>query len=155
MLFIVPVGLTACLFLVPSALQAQEAEYPSNAETFPGQIVYSRDVPFGMATRRFSQGEASTVAPDQSLLITTSLNLGLEPLSDAEQSMVSAPMTQSLNIGIDAINVGLSALSSAKGNTDFTRSENGGSLTGNAVGQALSVLPSALSVIGKSLGNGQ
>ena len=155
MSFIVPFGAVAFALLAPSVLQAQEAEYPSNTETFPGKIVYSRDVPYGLATRRFSQGEASTVAPDQSLLIINSLNLGLEPLSDAEQSMVSAPISQSLNIGIEAINVGLSAISSPKGNTDFTRSESGGSLTGNAVGQALSVLPSALSAIGKALGNGQ
>lgn len=139
--------------LAPAA--AQEAVWPSNAEANPGEIVYSRDVPYGTATKRFAQGEARTVSPDQSKLIIDSLLVGLEPLSDAEQAGVSAPLGRSLDRVQTTIDVGLSALSSTSVSGDFTRSESGSSAIGGVVSQGLSVLPSALGVISKTTGNGQ
>lgn len=147
------VGLATLATAFPAA--AQEEVWPSNAEAHPGEIVYSRDVPYGTATRRFAQGEARTVAPDQSKLIIDSLLIGLEPLSDAEQASVSAPLGGSLAVAQKAIDVGLSTLSRTSGSGDFTRSESGASATGSIVGQALSVLPSALGAIGKVTGSGQ
>ena len=147
------VGATMLVTAMPAA--AQEEVWPSNAEAHPGEIVYSRDVPNGTATRRFSQGQARTVAPDQSKLIIESILVGLEPLSDAEQASVSAPLGR-LQDGVQStIDIGLSALSRAKLIGDFTRSENGASAAGGIVGQGLSVLPTALAVIGKTAGGGQ
>ncbi len=135
---------------------AQEDPRPSNADTYPGQIVYSRDVPYGSATRRFTQGEARTVSPDQSVLITHSLLVGLEPLSDAEQASVSAPLNRALDTTNAALQTGLAALSSARSSEgDFTRSENGASGVGGIIGAGLSALPGALGVIGKVLGDGK
>lgn len=135
---------------------AQDAEWPSNAETYPGQIVYSRDVPYGTATRRFEQGEASTVSPDQSVLITNSLLTGLEPLSDAEQSLVSAPLSQALGSTQSALQTGLSALSSTHASEgDFARAESGPGNVGGLINNSLSALPATLGIIGKALGDGQ
>lgn len=138
--------------VVPSPLLAQEDVWPSNAEAHPGEIVYSRDVPYGTATRRFSQGEARTVSPDQSRLIQHSLLVGLEPLSDAEQAAVSAPLARSIATMESALDLGLAALAKVSGNSDFTRSESAGSSAGGLVSQGLSVLPSALSAIGAVTG---
>lgn len=147
----------ATLGIVPlHHVSAQEDEYPSNADTFPGQIVYSRDVPYGTATRRFAQGEASTVSPDQSVLIANSLLIGLEPLSDAEQASISAPLNQGLGAMQSALQTGLSALSqphSSEG--DFTRAESGATNVGGVIGNSLGALNGSLGVIGKVLGDGQ
>jgi len=137
-------------------ISAQEEEYSSNAETHPGQIVYSREVPYGTATRRFAQGEARTVSPDQSLLITNSLLVGLEPLSDAEQAGVTAPLNQALGTTGSALQVGLSALESSQAsNGDFTRAENGSNSVGGVISNSMSTLNSSLGVISKVLGDGQ
>ena len=146
-------GFGMMVSVIPAA--AQEEVWPTNAEAHPGEIVYSRDVPYGTATRRFSQGEAMTVAPDQSKLIIDSIVVGLEPLSDAEQASVSAPLGRSLDGVETTLDIGLSAVARTNGSGDFTRSESGASATGNIVSQGLSVLPSALGVIGKTAGNGQ
>lgn len=146
-------GLAAMVQVAPVA--AQEEVWPSNAEAHPGEIVYSRDVPYGTATRRFAQGEARTVVPDQSKLIIDSIVVGLEPLSDAEQASVSAPLGRSLEGVRTTIDIGLSAIARTSGSGDFTRSESGASATGNIVSQSLSVLPSALGVISKTTGSGQ
>lgn len=135
---------------------AQEEEYPSNAEMHPGQIVYSRVVPYGTATRRFAQGEARTVSPDQSVLITNSLLVGLEPLSDAEQAGVTAPLNQGLGTTGSALQVGLSALGSSQAsNGDFTRAESGSNSVGGVIGNSMNAMNSSLGVIGKVLGDGQ
>lgn len=137
-------------------VSAQEDEYPSNAVTFPGQIVYSRDVPYGTATRRFDQDEARTVRPDQSVLIANSLLIGLEPLSDTEQASISAPLSQGLGAMQSALQTGLSALSQTHSSDgDFTRSENGATNVGGIIGNSLGALSSSLGVIGKVLGDGQ
>lgn len=137
-------------------LSAQEAEYPSNADTHPGQLVFAREVPYGTATRRFDQGEASTVSLDHSALISHSLLVGLEPLSDAEQASVSAPLSQALDTTQSALQTGLSALSSSQSSDgDFTRAESGGTGVGGLIGSSLSALSSSLGVIGKVLGDGQ
>jgi hypothetical protein len=137
-------------------INAQEGEWPSNADTYPGQIVYSRDVPYGTATRRFDQGEASTVSPDQSVLITDSLLVGLEPLSDAEQALVSAPLGRALDTTRSALQFGLSALSSPHSSQgDFIRAESGSTTVGGVIGNSLSLLPSSLGVIGEALGDGE
>lgn len=135
---------------------AQTADWPSNADTHPGQIVYSRDVPYGNATRRFDQGEANTVSTDPSALVSHSLLIGLAPLSDAEQASVSAPLNRALDTTGSALQTGLSALSSAQStDRDFTRAEGGASSVGGIISNSLSVLPSALGVIGKVLGDGK
>lgn len=145
----------AGLSVFSAPVHAQEEVWPSNAEAHPGEIVYSRDVPYGTATRRFAQGEARTVAPDQSRLIHESLLIGLEPLSDAEQAAVSAPLARSIDTVRGAIEIGLGAIAKSVGNADFTRSESAASSTGSIVGQSLSILPSALGVIGDVTGGGQ
>ncbi len=134
---------------------AQEAVWPSNAEAHPGEIVYARDVPYGTATRRFAQGEARTVVPDQSQLIENSILVGLQPMTNAEHATVSAPMSRSIATARGAIDIGLSAITGPGRGSDFTRSENGASSTGSIVSQGLSVLPSALGVIGETTGGGQ
>ncbi len=134
---------------------AQEGEYPSNQEQHPGQIVYSRDVPHGIAIRRIAQGEAQTVAPDQSRLIINTILIGLEPMSDADQAGVTAPLARPLDVTNQVISIGLSQVSGPKSSADFTRSESGASLTGGIVGRSLNVLPSALSVISRTAGSGQ
>lgn len=138
---------------VPAA--AQEAEYPSNQEQHPGEIVYSREVPYGSATRRISQGKASTVAPDQSRLILDTVLLGLEPMSDADQASVSAPLSRSLEQVNSTIETGLSPITGSARSADFTRSEGGASRTGSIVSSSLKVLPSALSIISRTAGSGQ
>ncbi len=143
----------ASVALAPS-LAAQEIPWPSNATTHPGDIVYSRDVPYGSATRRFERGDASTISPDQSTMINSTLMLGLKPMTDAETATVSAPLMRSSEMVVGAIDAGLAPLMGANGNSDFTRSESGGSQTGGIVNQALGALPSALSVIGKTIGGG-
>lgn len=141
------------IFALPA--QAQDGERPSNADQHPGKIVFSRDVPYGTATRRFSQGEASTVAPDQTELIISTLVTGLQPLTDAEQAGVTAPLNRGLALARQATELGVSHLTNTGGSTDFTRSENGASSTGNIISRGLSVLPSALGVIARTSGNGQ
>lgn len=137
-------------------VSAQDAEYPSNADTHPGQIVYARDVHYGTATRRFDQGEASTVSLDHSALISQSLLVGLEPLSDAEQALVSAPLSQAINTTGSALQTGLSALSPSHASEgDFTRAESGASAVGGLIGNSLSSLPATLGVISRVLGDGQ
>lgn len=148
-------ALLLALLTQPASALAQEAVWPSNAEEHPGEIVYSRTVPYGTATRRFAQGEAQTVVPDQSRLIEDSMMLGLEPLSDAEQAAVAAPLNNALKATNRGMDAGLSVLLSSRGSGDFTRSESGGSATGAIVSNGLSVLPSALAAIGKSTGSGQ
>lgn len=150
---LVSAGMCGLIVAFPAA--AQEEVWPSNAEAHPGEIVYSRDVPYGIATRRFAQGEARTVAPDQTELIIDSLLVGLKPLSDAEQASVAAPIGRSLGAAQNAIDTGLSALSRTSSNGDFSRSESGASATGSVVSRALSVLPSALGAIGKATGGGK
>ena len=145
----------AGLLLAASPVAAQEDVWPSNAEAHPGEIVYSRDVPYGTATHRIAQGEARTVVPDQSRLIQNSLLTGLEPLSDAEQAAVSAPFARSFEVAQRALDTGLGVIDRTVGSGEFTRSENGASATGSIVSQGLSVLPSALGVIGKVAGSGQ
>lgn len=147
----------AAIGLVPvDSLSAQEAEFPSNADAHPGQIVFARDLPYGTATRRFDQGEANTVLLDHSSLISQSLLDGLEPLSDAEQALVSAPLSQALVTAQSALQTGLSALSSTQStNGDFTRAEGGATGVGGIVSSSLASLPAALGVIGKVLGDGQ
>lgn len=148
--------LVAAVIIPFHSASAQEDPRPPNADTYPGQIVYSRDVPYGSATRRFAQGEARTVSPDQSVLIDDSLLVGLEPLSDAEQASVSAPLNRALDTTHSALQTGLSALSSAQSSEgDFTRSENGATGVAGIIGNSLGALPSALGVIGKVLGDGQ
>lgn len=135
---------------------AQQDPWPSNADTHPGQIVYSRDVPYGSATRRFERGEAATVHPDQSVLIANSLLIGLQPLSDAEQASVSAPLSSVLGTSQSALQTGLSALTTAQSSEgDFTRAEGGATGVGGIIGNSLSALPAALSVIGRVLGDGE
>lgn len=141
------------IFALPAG--AQESEWPSNADKHPGEVVYSRDVPYGSATRRFSQGEASTVVPDQSRLIINTIAMGLQPITDAEQAGVSAPLTRGLNLVQQGIELGLSPLTGTGRSTDFTRSESGASSTGNIISRSLSVLPSALGVIARTSGSGQ
>ena len=140
---------------VATPAAAQDGEYPSNQEQYPGQLVYSRDVPRGIATRRVAQGEANTVALDQSQLIKDSLLLGLEPISDADQAGVSAPLTRGLEVANQALSIGLSHVTGAERSNDFTRSESGASSTGSIISRGLSVLPSALSVISRTAGGGQ
>ena len=152
---VVSVGAWAAMLAWSAPANAQEEVWPSNAEAHPGEIVYSREVPYGTATRRFAQGEAHTVAPDQSVLIEHSLLTGLEPITDAEQAAVTAPLTRSLEIGRSAIDTGLSVVAKTGGGSDFTRSENGASATGSIVNQGLSVLSSALGVIGQTTGSGK
>lgn len=138
------------------SVSAQEDDYPSNADTHPGQIVYARDVPYGTATRRFDQGDASTVTLDHSALISQSLLVGLEPLSDAEQALVSAPLSQAIDTTRTALQTGLSALSSSQASEgDFTRAESGASSVGGLIGNSLSALPATLGVISRVLGDGQ
>ncbi|WFL75947.1 hypothetical protein P7228_07970 [Altererythrobacter arenosus] len=149
------IGSVAGAALASQPAFAQEEVWPSNAEAHPGEIVYSRDVPYGTATRRFAQGEARTVNPDQTILIENSLLVGLQPLSDAEQAAVSAPLVRSLEVGRNAIDVGLSVVTATGSGGDFTRSESGASSTGSIISQGLSVLPSALAVIGNTTGSGQ
>lgn len=147
---------TICGAIPFNQAQAQDAEYPSNAVAYPGQIVYSRDVPYGIATRRFDQGEAHTVSPDQSVLIANSLLIGLEPLSDAEQALVSAPLSRGLDATQSALLAGLSALSSAAmSEGDFNSAGGGADGIGGIISNSLSALPSALGMIGKVLGDGQ
>ncbi len=145
----------ASVFALSVPLQAQEEVWPSNSEAHPGEIVYSRDVPFGTATRRFAQGEARTVAPDQSVLIENSLLIGLEPITDAEHAAVSAPLQRSLLVSQEAMEGGLSVVTQSVSNTDFTRSESAVSSTGAVISNALGVLPSALSVINQVTGSDQ
>ncbi len=134
---------------------AQEGEFPSNKDQHPGEIVYSRDVPYGTATRRISQGQASTVAPDQSKLILETMLIGLEPMSDADQAGVTAPLSRTLNVANQAVSIGLTPVTGPQSSGDFTRSESGASSTGGIVRSGLSVLPSALSVISRTAGRGQ
>lgn len=147
----------AAASLIPVApASAQEDPFPSNADTHPGQIVYSRDVPYGSATRRFDQGEASTVNSDHSVLIADSLLIGLEPLTDAEQASVSAPLSSGFDASRSALQTGLSALTTAQSaEGDFTRAEGGASGVGGIVSNSLSSLPAALGVIGRVLGGGE
>lgn len=149
-----PLASVACglALALPMPVSAQERPWPSNVDTHPGEIVYSRDVPYGTATRRFVRGEASTISPDKSKLIIDTLMQGLQPMTDAEAAAVSAPLMRSSGQLETAINTGLAPLMGANGNSDFTRSESGGSQTGGIVNQALGALPSALSVIGKTIG---
>ena len=141
-----------CVVLgLASSASSQEADWPSNAEAHPGEIVYSREVPYGTATRRFVQGEAKTVTPDQSELIENSLLVGLEPLSDGEQAAVSAPILQSIEIGTDAVDAGLSPLAKVESNAGFVGAEGASNSIGNVVSQSLSVIPSALSAIGHAV----
>lgn len=149
------VGFATGAALISSPSVAQEEVWPSNAQAHPGEVVYSRDVPYGTATRRFAQGEANTVAPDQSKLIQDSILIGLQPLSNAEQAAVSAPLARSIETGQSAIETGLSTIAGTAGRGDFTRSESGASSTGSIISQGLSVLPSALAVIGNNTGSGQ
>lgn len=142
------------LLASPAPAMAQEVPWPSNADTHPGEIVYSRDVPYGSATRRFERGDAATIAPDQSPLINSTLMLGLQPMTDAEAAAVSAPLMQGSAALQGALDTGLAPLMGTTGNSDFTRSESGPSQAGGIVGEALGVLPSALSVIGETLGGG-
>lgn len=148
---------TAAIGVIPlHTVSAQDGEWPSNAEAYPGQIVYARDVPFGSATRRFDQAEASTVSPDQSALISQSLLIGLEPLSDAEQALVAAPLSQAHDTTRSALQTGLSALSQSHSSEgDFTRSESGSPHVGGIIGNSLGALSRSLGVIGKVLGDGQ
>jgi hypothetical protein len=135
---------------------AQEGEYPSNAVTHPGEIVYSRDVPYGTATRRFDQGEARTVSPDQSALIMDSLLNGLEPLNDSEQESVSAPLTRALDSTQSALQAGLSALTSVQSSDgDFNRADAAADRIGGIVNNSLSAMSGAIGVIGKVLGDGE
>jgi len=147
----------ASIGLVPvHSLSAQEAEFPSNVDAHPGQIVFARDVPYGTATRRFDQGEANTVLVDHSALIAQSLLNGLKPLSDAEQALVTAPLNHALASTQSALQTGLSALSSPQStNADFTRAESGATGVGGIVSNSLASLPASLGVIGKVLGDGQ
>ena len=154
---VIACSIAAATGLVPvHHLSAQEGEVPSNADTHPGQIVFARDVPHGSATRRFDQGEASTVALDHSALIAQSLLVGLEPLSDAEQAMVSAPLRQALGTTQSALQTGLAALSSPHASDgDFTRAQSGASSVGGMIGTSLNALSASLGVVGKVLGGGQ
>lgn len=137
-------------------VSAQEDPWPSNADTHPGQIVYSRDVPYGSATRRFDQGDAATVRTDPTELIDRSLLVGLEPLSDAEQASISAPLSRAIGTSQTALETGLSALSSARSaKGDFTLAESGGTGVGRTITNSLGVLPGALGVIGRVLGGGE
>lgn len=152
----------ACCVAVSAAViplapaSAQEDPWPSNADTHPGQIVYSRDVPYGNATRRFDQGDAATVDTDHSALIATSLLYGLEPLSDAEQASVSAPLGSAFETSRSALQTGLSALNTAQfSEADFTRAESGATGVGGIISNSLSALPATLGVIGRVLGGGQ
>lgn len=148
---------TTCgfLFLFLSApLLAQELPWPSNADTHPGDIVYSRDVPEGSATRRFERGEASIISPGQSQLINNSLLLGLQPISDADAATFSAPLVRSSGMIEGAIATGLAPIMDANRDRDFNRLESGGIQAGEFAKGALGVLPSALSVIGRAVGGG-
>lgn len=80
--------------------------------------------------------------------------LGMEPMTDAEAASVSAPLMRSSAMLQGAIDTGLAPLMGTSGNADFTRSESGPSQAGGIVNEALGVLPSALSVIGNTLGHG-
>ncbi|RJY09813.1 hypothetical protein [Aurantiacibacter aquimixticola] len=144
-------GLAAIYLVTPAcpALAQEEGVWPTNQEAHPGQIVYSRDVPRGTATRRIAQGEAHTVAPDQSATIEAALALGLQPLTDVEQAGVTASLSRSLATAETAIATGLSVISGPTANADFTRSESGGTSAGGIVAGALSVLPGALSVLSR------
>ena len=140
-------------FIPLASADAQEAPWPSNAETHPGQIVYARDVPYGSAPRRFDQGDASTVNTDPSKLIADSLLIGLEPLTDAEHASVSAPLSSALDTGRSALQTGMSALTLAQSSEgDFTRAESGATSVGGIIGNSLSALPAALGVIDRVLG---
>lgn len=146
---------TASLIQTES-VSGQEAPFPSTAETHPGQIVYSRDVPYGSATRRFDQGEAATVNADHSVLIAESLLIGLEPLTDAEQASVSAPLNNAFETSQSALQTGLSALDGTRSfDRDFNRAEGGATGVGGIVSNSLSTLPAALGVIGRVLGDGE
>lgn len=147
----------ALAVIVPlGPVSAQESPWPSNADTHPGQIVYSRDVPYGSATRRFERGEAAVVQTDQSTLIADSLLIGLEPLSDADQASVSAPLSMVLGTSQSALETGLSVLTPAQSSEgDFTRAESGATGVGGIISNGLSVLPEALGVIGRVMGDGE
>lgn len=151
-------GFAVAYLFSSTSLSAQEQDWPSNADAHPGEIVYSRAVPYGTATRRFSQGEAHTVAPDQSRLIQDSILQGLTPMTNIEQAAVSAPLLRSIQTGQDAIETGTSTLAGALGSGDFTRSESGPSATGNignTVSQGLGGLSTAIAVIGNTTGSGK
>jgi hypothetical protein len=148
-------GVTAMVIPIDH-VSAQEDPWPSNADTNPGQIVYSRDVPYGSATRRFDQGEAATVNTDHSVLIADSLLVGLEPLTDAEQASVSAPLNSAFDTSRSALQIGLSALNAAQSSeVDFTRAENGATGVGGIISNSLGVLPAALGAVGRVLGGGE
>lgn len=148
--------LAAALLVPLETASAQEDPFPSNADTHPGQIVYSRDVPYGSATRRFDQGEAATVDTDHSVLISNSLLIGLEPLTDAEQASISAPLRNAFDTSRSALQSGLSALDTVQlSEGDFTRAESGATGVGGIVNNSLSALPAALGTIGRVLGGGE
>ena len=134
-------------FPVSQAVAQQEGVWPKNQDAFPGQIVYSRDVPYGSATRRVSQGEASTVTLDQSPLIDRTLALGLEPLTDSEQSLITAPLRQATGIAMDALTTAIPTIGERSASSGIVPGETAGSATTSAIDRGLSVLPGVLSIL--------
>lgn len=156
-LFSYPIVVAASLGVLYSVpLYGQTAEWPSNQDEHPGQIVYSRDVPYGTATRRFVRGEASTAQTDQSRILIDTLTMGLNPITDAESASITAPLNRGLAGAEEAISLGLAPLNGpAQGSNDFTRSESGASSTGNIISSSMGALTSALSNISRNTGSGQ
>ena len=142
---------------VSSSLYVGEAkaEQPT-APDDAGTITYSRDVYYRSAIGPSVPGEAHRVDISPDDIVVGMLAQGLKPLSDSEAAGLTAPIG-SVGASVRGAMQGTSAalaLSHAERGSDLGQLS-GSSQSGGIVGQAMSVLPSALGSMRAALGGGQ
>lgn len=122
-----------------------------------GQVIYSRDVPYGSAIGPRTPGREHTVVTGPTNLILHSLATGLEPISDDENAGISANTNSQMGLIGTNVALGMGALSSM-GSSSSSASEIGTSqisATGGAIGQATNALQNALGSLRGVLGGGE
>ena len=141
-------ALPAPVFAQQSATNAPDAN--------EGQVIYSRNVPYGTAIGPRTPGQANTVVTGPTSLILHSVATGLEPITDDENAgIAAATSSQASLIGSHVMN-GMSALSNVgSSGAASTITAGQGSATSGAISQATGALSAAINSLRGVLGTGQ
>jgi hypothetical protein len=118
-----------------------------------GAFIILRDV-----NVRPAEGPGTPAKPDYVMLggkDTVLGSLGIAPMSDLEQSQVTADLPPQHNVITDAIGSSLDHFTSDRGATQTSLASERSSFIGGSISGAMSAIPAAMGALQSALGSGQ